>query len=212
MTSRNDPAVVAGIDVGGSKKGFHGVALRQDHILDTLATRRAADAVAWCRAQRVVVVGVDAPCRWSPTGRARSCERELAGLGLSCFATPSQATGEVHPFYRWMVNGAELYRLLARQYRLYDGTRRCEHLCFETFPQAIACSLAGNMLSARHKRVDRRRLLEQAGLFTGQLTSLDAIDAALCALTARHVLAGRFNAYGDSVEGFILLPHCCFTP
>jgi hypothetical protein len=72
--------------------------------------------------------------------------------------------------------------------------------------------LAGKTLSAQRKRVERRRLLEQAGLATGQLRSIDDIDAALCALTARQVLAGSFHAYGDSVEGFILLPHRGFTP
>ncbi len=103
---------VAGIDVGGTRKGFHAVALREERIVATLATSVPGEVVAWCRELHVSAVGVDAPCRWSHTGRARVCERELAGLGMSCFSTPSQIVGEVHPFYRWMVNGAELFRLL----------------------------------------------------------------------------------------------------
>jgi predicted RNase H-like nuclease len=35
---------------------------------------------------------------------------------------------------------------------------------------------------------------------------MDEIDAALCAFAAQHVLRGRFNTYGDAVEGFILVP------
>jgi predicted nuclease with RNAse H fold len=198
---------VAGIDVGGMKKGFHAVALRKDYIVARLNTYSAATVVTWCREQGVVALGIDAPCRWSLTGRARRCERELADLGLSCFSTPRQTIGEVHPFYRWMVNGAELFQLLALHFRLYDGrTPVFEPLCFETFPHAIACRLAGKRLSARHKRVDRRRLLEKIGIATDAIATIDEIDATLCALTAQHVLADTFKALGDTAEGFILVP------
>jgi predicted RNase H-like nuclease len=66
--------------------------------------------------------------------------------------------------------------------------------------------LAGKTLSAKNKRVDRRRLLTNAGIATDSLTTIDEIDAALCAFAAQHVLRGRFNTYGDAVEGFILVP------
>ena len=199
---------VAGIDVGGPKKGFHAVALRGKRLVAKLATTVPGQVVAWCRALHVSAVGIDAPCRWSHTGRARLCERELAGLGMSCFSTPSRIVGEVHPFYRWMVNGAELFRLLAPHYRLYDGRAPLlEPLSFETFPQAIACGLAGKMLSAKNKGVERRRLLDQAGLTTDALTSIDEIDAALCALAAQYALAGSFKVFGDAAEGLILVPH-----
>ena len=79
-------------------------------------------------------------------------------------------------------------------------------MCFETFPQAIACALAGKRLLAKNKRVDRRRLLEQAGIATESLTGIDQVDAALCAVAAQHVLAGSFNAFGEDGEGFILMP------
>ena len=141
---------VAGVDVGGAKKGFHAVALRERQILAKLRTYSAAAVADWCREQRASAVGIDAPCRWSLTGRRRPCERELAGLGLPCFSTPNQATGKVHPFYRWMVSGADLFQRLARDYRLYDGRMLLlGPLCFETFPQAIACSLTGKTLSAK---------------------------------------------------------------
>lgn|SRR5512134_1273480 len=199
---------VVGVDVGGAKKGFHAVALQDNQIVDKLATCNAADVAAWCREQRASAVGIDAPCQWSLTGKARPCERELAGLGLSAFSTPCLTIGKVHPFYGWMVNGADLFRLLAPHYWLYNGrTAPLDALCFETFPHAIACTLAGKTLSAKNKRVDRRRVLEQAGIGTDALKRIDDIDGALCALAAQHVLAGSFKAFGDAAEGFILVPH-----
>jgi predicted nuclease with RNAse H fold len=199
---------VIGVDVGGAKKGFHAVALRAHQIVATLTACSAADVAAWCRKQGALAVGIDAPCQWSLTGRARPCERELAGLGMSAFSTPTRATGAVHPFYGWMVNGTDLFPLLAPHYRLYEGrTAPLDPLCFETFPHAVACTLAGKTLLAKNKRVDRRRVLEQAGIATDTLTTIDDVDGALCALAAQHVLAGSFKTYGDAAEGFILVPH-----
>lgn len=199
--------VVVGVDVGGPKKGFHAVALREGHILDTCATLKAAEMVAWCRKLDASVVGIDAPCCWSCTGRARPCERALAAEGLHAFATPSQAVGEHHQFYRWMRNGAELYRLLTPHHRLFDGRHSTSSpVCFETFPHAVACALAGKILPAKQKRSDRRRLLREAGLSMESLTNIDMVDAALCALAGHHLLAGTFKTYGDAAEGFIVVP------
>jgi hypothetical protein len=89
---------VVGVDVGGMKKGFHAVALRDNQIVAKLTRCSTLEVATWCRQQGAAAVGIDAPCQWSLTGRARSCERELAGLGMSVFCTPSQAVGEVHPF------------------------------------------------------------------------------------------------------------------
>ena len=200
-------STVVGIDVGGVKKGFHVVALREGQFLEKLATRDPLTVLTWCRALKASVIGIDAPCKWSLTGRARPCERELSGSGLSSFFTPSMAIGHVHPFYGWMVNGAELFRLLGPHYRLFDGrSTALSPACFETFPHAVACVLAGRTLSAKQKRFDRRRLLGRAGIVTDSLTNIDEVDAALCALTAQHFLAGTFKAYGDDAEGYIVVP------
>ena len=201
------PTIVVGVDVGGSGKGFHAAALRGSQYAGKLATRDAAEVVTWCREFDAGIVAIDAPCKWSLTGRRRPCECDLAHLGISAFSTPSLAIGEAHPFYGWMLNGARLFRLLAPHYGLYDGHAAApDRLCFETFPQAIACALAGRTLSARNKRVDRRRLLRQGGIETDKLTNIDEVDAALCALAACHFAAGTFKAYGDEAEGFIVVP------
>jgi predicted RNase H-like nuclease len=40
---------------------------------------------------------------------------------------------------------------------------------------------------------------------SGLSHQLDLVDAALCALTAHHLLAGTFKAYGDATEGAIVV-------
>ena len=200
-------SIVVGVDVGGVKKGFHAVALCEGRFLQKFTTCYPPAVLTWCRTLQASVIGIDAPCKWSLTGRARPCERALSGSGLSSFSTPSMAIGRVHPFYGWMVNGAELFRLLGPHYRLFDGRSTALSLvCFETFPHAVACVLAGRTLSAKQKRFDRRRLLSRAGIETDSLTNIDEVDAALCALTAQHFLAGTFKAYGDDAEGYIVVP------
>jgi predicted nuclease with RNAse H fold len=205
---RKSAHIAVGVDVGGAKKGFHAVALREGQFLGKFHACTAEAVVAWCTDMEASTVGVDAPCAWSLTGRRRPCERELAGLGIQAFATPCLATGHCHPFYAWMLNGAELFRLLAKHYDLYNGRHSLSHrpLCFETFPHAIACALAANTLLARDKRVDRRRLLNLAGIATDHLRNIDEVDAALCALTSHRLLSGHITHYGEEVEGFIVVP------
>lgn len=201
-------SIVVGVDVGGPKKGFHAVALQDGQYREKLSTLIAEEVAAWCRRLKSSVVGIDAPCRWSLTGRARPCERALAAEGLHTFATPSQAKGEAHRFYRWMVQGADLYRCLDPDYRLFDGQQSVsDQLCCETFPHAVACALARKTLSAGQKRADRSRLLREAEVSTEALTNIDWIDAALCALAAHHLVMGTFKTYGEVAEGFIVVPH-----
>lgn len=207
MNQQTFAPLVVGVDVGGPKKGFHAVALRGGQFFETCATLDVRELVAWCRKLDASAVGIDAPCCWSRTGRARPCERALADRGIHCFATPRQSVGERHQFYRWMRNGAELYHLLIPHYRLFDGKHSASSpVCFETFPHAVACALANKILPAKQKRVDRPRLLRKAGLSLDSLSNIDLVDAALCAHTAHHLLAGTFQAYGDAAEGFIVVP------
>src|SRR5437667_2580855 len=161
----------------------------------------------WCHEISARIIGIDAPCRWSTTGRARPAERELAAEGICAFATPNRQTAENGNFYQWMLNGAELYRLIEPHYQLFDGRNAAlGQVCFETFPQAVACALAGKIVSAKQKRVVRRELLRGAGIDTTLLTNIDTIDAALCALAASCLLAGNVKTYGEATEGFIVVP------
>src|SRR5262245_51895688 len=69
---------VVGIDVGGSRKGFHAVALEAGRYLARTESRSAEEIREWCRAQDARIVAVDAPCRWRLNGRMRECERALS--------------------------------------------------------------------------------------------------------------------------------------
>ena len=106
-----------------------------------------------------------------------------------------------------MLNGAELYCMIEPDYPLFNGSNTESGLvCFETFPQAVACALAGKIVSAKRKGVVRRELLRQSGIETAALTNIDTVAAALCAFTAHYFLAGSVKKYGDSAEGFIVVP------
>jgi predicted RNase H-like nuclease len=59
---------------------------------------------------------------------------------------------------------------------------------------------------AKNKSTVRRALLAQQGIADKSLRNIDFVDAALCALTARHILAGRWRAYGDRDTGHIVVP------
>ena len=202
--------VAVGIDVGGPARGFHAVALRDGVYVDRLRASDTKAIAAWCRELGAHAVGVDAPCRWSATGRSRLAERELMAEGIHCFFTPSRQIAESHPtgYFSWMTNGMAMFAALRRaKFELFDGVvKQDRHLCFETFPQAIACALSAKTLSAKHKRRERRALLERNGIDTASLTNIDWIDAALCALTADCLLQHRLSQRGDVREGFIVQP------
>lgn len=201
--------IVVGVDVGGKHKGFHAAALRGNCCIDKLSSPSASAIVDWCQQKRTVAVGVDAPCKWSLTGRARPAERALMNEGIWCFATPTLEMAENHPKdnYGWMLAGAELFSLLKVHYHLFDGQPVDSNpVCFETFPQAVACALAGKIISAKRKSSVRRKLLSDMGIDSTTLPNIDFVDAVLCAVTAQSLLAGNCHNYGDSLEGFVVVP------
>ena len=201
-------STVVGIDVGGERKGFHAVALQGGIFAATLAASDPAVIASWCRQMKAAVVAVDAPCGWSDGGASRLAERSLAigGNKISCFATPTRARANRSNFYKWVFNGERLYRQLAKHYVLFDGSRRVGPACFETFPHAVVCALAGRVVAARPKRETRRNALRQRGYDVGSLTNVDFVDAGLCAITADAFVHGRVQLFGNKVEGFIVVP------
>ena len=127
-----------------------------------------------------------------------------------CFSTPTREKAEKHPKdnFRWMLNGAELYVNLETTHPLFDGNSQqtSPRVCFETFPQAIACALAGKIVPAKKKRSIRRELLNRANIDTSKLTNIDQIDAALCAFTAHQLALRNYKCYGDTASAFIIVP------
>ncbi len=202
-----DNKITIGIDVGGPKKGFHAVALLGGQVFERKASLNASDMTEWCRLLGCTIVAVDAPCRWSTTGHARPAECKLAkSRKISTFATPKREKAESNPFYQWMLNGEDLYGQLLKTFRLFDGRDNKGKICLETFPQAAACALAGRILPARKKCVNRRAVLQEHGIDISMLSNIDYVDAALCAVTARSVSTSKFESYGDEGGGWIVTP------
>lgn len=201
---------VAGIDVGGDKKACNLVVLRGNAVVASIAGAAPDDLLDHCLAHNVVAVGIDAPSQWRSSTTARPAERALAQAGISLFSTPARdvAVANTTGFYGWMFNGERVYRALAAAYplltaRAYSGGR----ISFETFPHAITAAFLGrHVASARLKLVQRRQVLEHAGIATATLTTIDAVDAALCALAARCLVDGACQAYGDGIDGHIHVP------
>jgi hypothetical protein len=97
-----------------------------------------------------MAVGIDAPCRWGATGRARVAERELMKEKLWCFSTPTAEKAISHPknYYGWMLAGAEAFKAMERTHRLYAGQLTGDRVCFETFPHAVSCAMSGKHVAA----------------------------------------------------------------
>ena len=210
MTFLNSAITVAGIDIGGDRKGCHLVVLRGREVLCTINSNDADFLARRCSDFGAVAVAVDSPCRWSSSDVGRAAEKELAKERIFCFATPSRerAATNTSGFYGWMFNGEQVYRALATTYPLLNDARYSSgRVSIETFPHAITCAMLGrDVASAKRKRRQRRQLLEDSGIDTGALKSIDAIDATLCAFTAGCLLFGQTRAYGNAEGGYIFVP------
>ena len=201
-----------GIDVGGEQKGFHAVALIGGSYACQFTTKDVPELSRWCRKTiRPLVIAIDAPCRWSDDGRARPAERALMKQGISCFSTPTLSGALEHPanYFGWMLRGAELFHAIEEEFPLCRivsaANRKC---CFETFPHAITWYLRGGNANASHKRTQRRAVLKQAGIDINELTTIDLVDAALCALAASFAAAGKeCVGFGEQKTGLIIVPN-----
>jgi predicted nuclease with RNAse H fold len=200
-----------GIDVGGAGKGFHAVAITDGAYSNHLATKDVQELSHWCRTTvRARVIAIDAPCRWSNDGHSRPAERELMRKGIWCFSTPTKekALGHRTNHFGWMLRGEELFSALQDDFPVCTNVSSAgEKCCFETFPHAISWHLRGGNAEASQKRKQRRALLEEAGIELSNLTNIDLIDAALCALTAYHAATGGESvSYGEPNTGLIIVP------
>ena len=202
--------MTVGIDVGGERKGFHAVALLNGVYHSQRSTKDPTELSRWCRdSVQAQVVAVDAPCQWSREGRPRPAERMLMQKGIRCFSTPTreQAVSHRSNYFGWMLKGMELFQALAEEFplclKLPATGQRCS---FETFPHAITWHLRGGNASALKKDEQRRALLRQAGISLTELTQIDLVDAALCALTAYHVATAQAcESFGDPDTGLIIV-------
>jgi predicted nuclease with RNAse H fold len=161
------------------------------------------------------VIAIDSPPHFAAAGSSRQCERELARLGIHCYFTPAKQAASGNRFYDWMRQGHRVFALAAEAgYPLYRPGRPVRGSAIEVFPHASAVVLreslppSGCSKNRRRKARWRREALQRSGVATGQLASLDLIDAALAALTGLLALEGCFCTVGDSrpEDGVIVLP------
>ncbi len=203
-------STVIGIDVGGRRKGFHAVALTGGTYAGQLASRDVHELSHWCQAvMQARLIAIDAPCRWSSDGRARPCERQLNARGIRCFASPTREAALAHPsdYYGWMLQGEALVAALAPSHPLLTVLPPSGAACFETFPHAITWQLLGGQVRAADKRSQRRAVLQEFGIDTASLTSIDRLDAALCALAAHQLAsAAPCLSFGEPDSGLIVVP------
>ena len=61
-------------------------------------------------------------------------------------------------------------------------------------------------VAARGCNGTSRNLLIEFGIDAKLHPNIDFVDAALCAVAAKYLLAGSANAYGDMTERFIVVP------
>jgi len=196
-----------GIDVGVGK-GLDLVLLDERRVPIRVAPRVGVDEVARAITEMEPdVVAIDAPPEWATDGRSRLTERLLAERNIRTFATPSRERGSGNPFYDWMDVGFRVFRAAARagfpRYAAGDprGT------AMEVFPHASATVLRGFLRpKGIGKKTWREGILVAQGVRTDQLTSIDLVDAGVCALTGLLALQGKHFAPGDPKEGVIVLP------
>ena len=194
-----------GIDVAEARKGLDLVAMDDTRALLTQrAHATVEEVVEVIRDIRPDVVCIDAPPTWASNGRSRAAERQLRTLGITAFATPTDPGA--HRFYQWMRVGFSIFTAISDLYPRYR-TGSVHGAALEVFPEASADLLAGRLRGRdENKRQFRRRVLADHGIDTRSLTTIDAVDASLAALTGVLALQGIFSPIGDPDEGVIVVP------
>jgi predicted nuclease with RNAse H fold len=210
-------AVVVGVGVDVSvRRGLDVVVLdeRRQLVGGPLARQTPGDLEALLRRIRPGAVAIDSPPAWGVRGSSRRAERELIGLGLPCFRTPSDPALRKHPFYAWMFAGHAAFAAAARAgYPCFTGGPEARGRALEVFPHGAAVALAGcrpppgTARRSLEKRRWRAAVLAEAGVDVGPLRTLDAVDAALAALVAVIVAeGGAWFSLGETDEGCVVLP------
>lgn len=120
-----------GIDVGGSRKGFHVSWIgEREAVLGLVNLKRVEDVVELVAKVKPLSVAIDAPQGFAVApDRSRLCEREYAGAGITAIRyTPDEKTVKKGGYYEWIWRGHELYTALA--------AHRTKASVIEVFPTA----------------------------------------------------------------------------
>lgn len=196
--------VSVGVDIAEARKGLDLVVLDgQRTIVECVARASVTDVVAAIARIAPDIVCIDSPPAWALSGRSRAAERALRSLGIMAFCTPTDP-GD-HAFYRWMRVGFAVFSGIADRYPNYRGGP-IRHTALEVFPEASATLLTGTLCPKGQKILFRRAVLRAHNIDENLLGSIDAVDAALAALTGLRALEGQLTAVGDPAEGIIVVP------
>ena len=204
-TSVTDGKCVAGIDVGGERKGFHLVVLRDNQIVCSTRSLSPEIIAERCVELGVVAVGVDAPCQWGQAGQGAWPRSNFRRKGF--FASQ-------HRLGRWQLGttsmaGCSMASVCTTPYQQPTYCSREYARPKEKFicsPAPSRCGLDGCGV-ARKAKAASALPRQQHQIDLRLLRSIDAIDAGLCALTAGYVLAGKAYQYGDKAGGYLLVPN-----
>ncbi|MGI8622177.1 MAG: DUF429 domain-containing protein, partial [Solirubrobacteraceae bacterium] len=155
--------------------------------------------------------------------RMRVCDALLFRRGLPLYPVPSAGQPQA-AWEAWIYVGFELFRVLERlgryvppaapSYEAPVGDAALAHgRLFETYPDAIFCSLLGHRPSPKRTPwglQQRIAALKQKGVVDedGGLwhRTLDELDACAAAYAAYALAAGHGTWVGDPQEGVIVLP------
>lgn len=201
-------SVVAGVDVGGERKGFHIVININAQYHQHFHAKTVKQAVQWLATFQPAVIAIDSPCQFASAGTSRACEIALIRQGIRCFVTPTESRAQGNPFYAWVFHGLALYQALA--YPVFQGDDHDKPVCMETFPNALEKLLLqedAEAIRTLNKKQRRLLVLEKLAYTSAALSNMDFIDAALCAISADYFYQGKFQAFGDAKDGWIVLPN-----
>lgn len=202
------------------RRGLDAVVLEGTNIVEARSALGPRDLRALLEQWQPGAVAIDSPPGpgQEPGASARSGERELRALGVPVFLTPSDADRYAGPFYDWIRVGALAFRAAAEAgFPVQDDPDVVRGCALEVFPHASDAFLRGCLpplgttRRVTSKRAWRLATLRAAGIDTESLCShrlgqptLDSVDAALAALTARHALGGNFTSLGGAGEWIVV--------
>lgn len=174
---------VAGIDVGGKKKGYHLCLLAGQEIAMLAHALSEKEIIALLSAHlqhkkaQIPCISIDGPAAsYRTSEKTRASEGALASMGYRVLYTPTDRPSEDH----WMARSASLHAQLRKA---FPGA-----LLLETYPSAISDRLFGleGVLPLSLLQEKRKRKYY-----------LDYIDAILCAHAARQHLLGSSEILED---------------
>ena len=185
-----------GIDVGASKKGFHGIVLKNKKIISIYHSLYVEEICCWCDDFSPDVIAIDAPCGWSKDRLSREAERNLIikGKRIPCFSTPTKKISHTKKYYEWILNGE----------KLYEELRLNRFNPIETYPYGIIRCLLDNYSFSKLEL--RKKILKKYDISSEKLLVIDEYDATLCAINACFYFYKQTKAFGNQAEGYIILP------